>query len=1420
MVFKCSPKYFHGLAKAQAELPVDAGVPPFDIRRLRSKGLIARAVGYLFEHPDWWLGLFRTFLPRFRCGRFVLLTRNADVREVLERQADFETPYGPEMIEFAGGRNFILGMTDGEEYRRLKSVVLGAFPPGEVEERVRPIAARRAREIVAAADTQLNAAGDLFRVVSSAICRDYYGIEVDDEGEFADWNIALSTLFFGDATASRTVRELAIAASRNMRAAIDRSIDAVLGDGAPRDRPLDRLVGAMLEGRIGRGDVHAIMMGMITGFGPTTLLGGGNCLDVVLSRREIFDEVAAAVAAGDDARLDRAIVEAMRFKPIWISPWRYAREERQIGGGRGKPYTIGADTVIWPATRSAMFDARAVEQPHSFRPERPDRETLVFGHGIHKCIGAALARVQTAECFRALFSRQGFRRAGGRKGKLVRLGPYPDRLMVQFDPVGLQSMVTVMVPVKAGTPRETVQARLDALGNPSTAEVRKALDGVGTVHFASMSVIETGATEDGTPAHHLVLEMSGDGDRHAVLAAFDRALGDRTGQIFLEFSADPVGNDPVAFMERHAPDVSPIFGSLNGLVFGGTPGHSVERILREDQLAKTAMRMVEELSARPGNDAAAVLHEVRARLRADPSFQWAFLPAPSMLDDPPKGAWSAFRRTLLARPVYLTVGTVYALCWALTYYLLFYPTVAWPHFLLRAGTAFVLSGLGILTTLSFALGLMLIWLRRIEQASVASTQSISLDRLVELQQREDRGLQNHMTAVSTLKPGVFRRMLLRFTFYVISIAATHIFRPGFLSSIGTIHFARWVCIPGTDRLAFFSNYGGSWESYLEDFITKASKGLTGVWSNTEGFPPTRFLFFHGARDGDRFKRWARTQQVPTGFWYSAYPHLSTTHIRKNALIRQGLCSARLSEARDWISLFSSTERQPWTRLNRLQRLLLPDAVPEEMLEQGEIQSIVFGPMGRLSHGRMLAFHIPPDTDVAGRREWLGRIVAKLSFGDAPPAHSAMIALFGPDGLRRLGLDEAGGNDPLESFPLAFRQGMSSPYRSRVLDDGGPNDPGEWLWGAQGNPVDAVVNCYAESPQVLDGMVAMLEAASRDTGIPIVHRLDLTVIGARADAADGCKRKVHDQFGFADGISQPVIRGTGREACVPVHSMHLVNAGEFLFGYRDEHGFYPPSPTVPGRADPLGILRAIGTDGSITAGKAPLHDFGRNGSFMVVRQLWQHVERFEDYCRHAAGDVSDLTGKPVTPDWVAARIVGRWKDGSSLIQNPEKPAGRSPDNDFTFGAEDPQGLRCPLGAHVRRSNPRASLNTDLDTQIRITRRHRILRVGRTYSAAAADAGTEKGLLFMCVNASIERQYEFIQQTWMAAGNFHGLRGEKDPLIGNQMVDEAGDPVGRFAIPTWEGAIALSAMPSFVTTRGGGYFFLPSRSALRYMLSRLD
>ena len=131
-----------------------------------------------------------------------------------------------------------------------------------------------------------------------------------------------------------------------------------------------------------------------------------------------------------------------------------------------------------------------------------------------------------------------------------------------------------------------------------------------------------------------------------------------------------------------------------------------------------------------------------------------------------------------------------------------------------------------------------------------------------------------MISVTQRKPGLLRAFTSRLVFWVIGELATRSFRPGFLGDIGTIHFARWVTPPRSPDVIFLSNYGGSWESYLEDFITRAHNGLTGVWSNSIGFPRSENLFQKGATDGERFKRYARRSMVPTPFWYS---RLSDAH---------------------------------------------------------------------------------------------------------------------------------------------------------------------------------------------------------------------------------------------------------------------------------------------------------------------------------------------------------------------------------------------------------------------------------------------------------------------------------------------------------------------------------------------------------------
>jgi hypothetical protein len=159
---------------------------------------------------------------------------------------------------------------------------------------------------------------------------------------------------------------------------------------------------------------------------------------------------------------------------------------------------------------------------------------------------------------------------------------------------------------------------------------------------------------------------------------------------------------------------------------------------------------------------------------------------------------------------------------------------------------------------------------------------------------EDRVDQNGLTHLVPIKPGSYRAFALKMMVLLVTAMADAGALVGRLGGIETIHFARWVVLPDR-RLLFFSNYDGSWEAYLGDFIDKASMGLTMIWSNTLWYPKTRLLLFKGARDEGAFKAWTRAYQVPTQVWYSAYPLLSVADVLKNARIRELLGGALTPE---------------------------------------------------------------------------------------------------------------------------------------------------------------------------------------------------------------------------------------------------------------------------------------------------------------------------------------------------------------------------------------------------------------------------------------------------------------------------------------------------------------------------------------------
>ena len=183
----------------------------------------------------------------------------------------------------------------------------------------------------------------------------------------------------------------------------------------------------------------------------------------------------------------------------------------------------------------------------------------------------------------------------------------------------------------------------------------------------------------------------------------------------------------------------------------------------------------------------------------------------------------------------------------------------------------------------------LIVLRARESRDLPAPNLGDKDHTKRLVEREDRThiVQNHMASITIVKPGLFRQVTLRTVLWLVNLVA-RISTNGKLLGIPSIHFAHWALIDEGKRLLFVSNFDGSWENYLDDFIDKASAGLTAIWSNTVGFPRARFLALDGARDGARFKAYARDSQRYTNVWYSAYPELTVETIDNNSSIREDL----------------------------------------------------------------------------------------------------------------------------------------------------------------------------------------------------------------------------------------------------------------------------------------------------------------------------------------------------------------------------------------------------------------------------------------------------------------------------------------------------------------------------------------------------
>jgi len=473
------------------------------------------------------------------------------------------------------------------------------------------------------------------------------------------------------------------------------------------------------------------------------------------------------------------------------------------------------------------------------------------------------------------------------------------------------------------------------------------------------------------------------------------------------------------------------------------------------------------------------------------------------------------------------------------------------------------------------------------------------------------------------------------------------------------------------------------------------------------------------------------------------------------------------------------------------------------------------------------------TDAAAARQFLlayrTKVTTALRWGSSGAYSGQILAnkpsvainiAFTYEGLRALELPTR----TLARMPPEFMDGMKA--RAEILgDDVGKNVQSNW------DPV------WNERPHILIGLNALMDPAT-GTAVPELdvetnelvklcgaYRLAI-MAGHRSvnpNWQDSCAILVKNRatynpvplehFGFVDGISNPVFEGQFGDA--HVEDIMAVGAGkilatgdwaplatgEFLLGHPDE------AQEVATATQPTEVMR--------------------NGTFLVYRKLHENTRSFDAYIAKAAEDYATIMNVP--PDdareIIKAKMAGRWSNGVPLSVAPTidewkafkpQPDGSGTDFryvDFKYG-DDPEGIKCPVTSHSRRTNPRDGLVRGAQSSV-LNNRRRILRRGVPYGSSMNPADRvddqEHGIIFLAMCSSLSRQFEFVQQQWLNYGLDANAGNDTCPLLGNREGD------AKFLIPSdpesGEAPFICSDIPQFVEVRGGDYFFMPSMTVLR-------
>jgi cytochrome P450 len=414
--------------------------------------LVARMLPAFF----WFL---RNVAPNLRIGRLQFVSRYRDVRDVLDRDDVFEIPFDHNGRKLGWDPGFLLGMQDGPEYQQTKEDVYTIFRRSDIDDVGRMsshfayrILEEHAEDVVGKDGSRhgrVDAVKDLIRRVPTLVVEQYFGVVARDKYEFEDCLIALSGYMFGSAGEEEDeLPAYAREAFDRVRAIIHASVtEQRKSGGGSRDNIVGRLLDEQAK-EDPKNEPHytderivSYLFGMILGFLPTNLMANGNILDALMKHKLERAQARRAALDGDDALLCRCLFETMRRRiPLNPGPWRRSVDDYVLAGNSTRwdrivrKRLLRKGMIVWPLTQSAMHDSRGVDRPREFDPDRSREHNLVFGDGLHHCIGRLIAETQITQTMKALLRQDDLRLAPGeRKGRMKRISLFPLSQKLDYD---------------------------------------------------------------------------------------------------------------------------------------------------------------------------------------------------------------------------------------------------------------------------------------------------------------------------------------------------------------------------------------------------------------------------------------------------------------------------------------------------------------------------------------------------------------------------------------------------------------------------------------------------------------------------------------------------------------------------------------------------------------------------------------------------------------------------------------------------------------------------------------------------------------------------------------------------------------------------------------------------------------------------